>query len=46
MDFRAMYQEKLTTAEQAAAVVRSGDWVDFGWLPPRPPRSIKRLRPV
>ena len=28
MDFRKMYEEKLVSAEQAAAVVKSGDWVD------------------
>ena len=45
MDFRAMYQEKLTTAEQAAAVVRSGDWVDFGWATTTPAALDKALAP-
>lgn len=31
MDFKQMYQEKLVTAEEAAKVVKSGDWVDYGW---------------
>lgn len=31
MDFNKLYQEKLVTADQAAAVVKSGDWVDYGW---------------
>ena len=31
MDFKASYQQKLATAEQAAALVKSGDWVDYGW---------------
>jgi butyryl-CoA:acetate CoA-transferase len=31
MDYRAMYHEKTITAEQAAAKVKSGDWVDYGW---------------
>lgn len=31
MDFRKLYEEKLTTPEQAVSVVRSGDWVDYGW---------------
>ncbi|MCF0146213.1 MAG: butyryl-CoA:acetate CoA-transferase [Eubacterium sp.] len=31
MDFKKMYQAKLVTAEQAASVVKSGDWVDYGW---------------
>ena len=30
MEFKKMYEEKLVTAEQAAAVVKSGDWVDYG----------------
>ncbi len=31
MDFKTMYSEKLTTADEAVKVVNSGDWVDFGW---------------
>ena len=31
MDFQQMYQSKLVTAGEAAAQVKSGDWVDFGW---------------
>ncbi len=31
MDFQKMYQEKLVSAAQAASVVKSGDWVDYGW---------------
>ena len=31
MEIAAKYREKLTTAEQAVSVVRSGDWVDYGW---------------
>lgn len=31
IDFECMYKEKLTTAETAAKVVKSGDWVDYGW---------------
>ena len=29
MDFQAQYQQKLTTADEAVKVVKSGDWVDF-----------------
>lgn len=25
------YQSKLTTAEQAVQIIKSGDWVDYGW---------------
>ena len=31
MDIKASYQQKLATPEQAAALVKSGDWVDYGW---------------
>ncbi len=31
MDYREMYSQKLTTAEEAVKVVKTGDWVDFGW---------------
>ena len=31
MDYSKKYQEKLVTAEKAAAAVQSGDWVDYGW---------------
>lgn len=30
-DFRKEYEAKLTTAKEAVKVVKSGDWVDFGW---------------
>ncbi|MCD7825423.1 MAG: butyryl-CoA:acetate CoA-transferase [Clostridiaceae bacterium] len=31
MDFKTMYEQKKTTAEEAVKVVNSGDWVDYGW---------------
>ena len=31
MDFKTMYESKLTTADEAVKVVKSGDWVDYGW---------------
>ncbi len=31
MDYRAEYQKKLTTATEAVKVVKSGDWLDYGW---------------
>ena len=31
MDHSALYQQKLTTAAKAVKVVKSGDWVDYGW---------------
>lgn len=30
MDFVAEYKSKLGTPEQAAALVKSGDWVEYG----------------
>ena len=30
MDFKEMYAQKKMTAEQAAALVKSGDWVTAG----------------
>ena len=51
-----MYAQKKMTAEQAASLVKSGDWVDYGWcvntpvavdaaLAKRLPEP-KRLRPA
>lgn len=31
MSFKAMYESKLTTADEAVKIVKSGDWVDYGW---------------
>ena len=36
MDFKKMYQDKLTTAEKAAKLVKSGDWVDYGMCAMQP----------
>lgn len=36
MDYEALYKNKLTTAEKAAEVVKSGDWVDYGWTATTP----------
>lgn len=36
MDYQKMYQEKLTTAQEAVKVVKSGDWVDYGWCTNHP----------
>ena len=30
MDFTELYAQKKMTAAQAAALVKSGDWVDYG----------------
>ena len=31
MDLKQQYAAKLVLPEQAASVVRSGDWIDYGW---------------
>ncbi|MDY3619099.1 butyryl-CoA:acetate CoA-transferase [Agathobaculum sp.] len=31
MDYTALYQKKLTSADEAVRAVKSGDWVDYGW---------------
>lgn len=31
MDYSQQYKEKTVTAEKAAELVKSGDWVDYGW---------------
>lgn len=43
MNVQTMYQEKLTTAEQAVNVVKSGDWVDYGWCTNHPVALDKAL---
>lgn len=43
MDYQKLYQEKLVSAEQAAAVVKSGDWVDYGWTTITPVAVDKAL---
>ena len=42
-DFQKMYQEKLISAEEAAKLVKSGDWVDFGWCVGHPDALDKAL---
>ena len=32
MDFKALYKQKLTTADEAVKVIKSGDWIDYGWV--------------
>lgn len=43
MDYTALYQKKLTTAEEAVKVVKSGDWVDYGWCTCTPVALDKAL---
>lgn len=43
MDFQAMYKEKLVSAEKAASVVKSGDWVDYTFCANTPVAFDKAL---
>lgn len=36
MDYEALYKSKLTSAADAAKVVKSGDWVDYAWTATTP----------
>lgn len=43
MDFAKEYQEKLVSADEAVKVVKSGDWVDYGWCTGTPDVLDKAL---
>ncbi len=43
MNYQKMYQDKLTTAEEAVKVVKSGDWVDYTWCTNHPVELDKAL---
>ena len=43
MDYAALYQKKLTSAENAVKVIKSGDWVDYGWCTNHPYTLDKAL---
>lgn len=43
MDYQAEYQKKLTTATEAVKVVKSGDWIDYGWCVCHPVSLDKAL---
>lgn len=43
MDYQALYQSKLTTAEEAVKLVKSGDWVDYTWCTNHPVALDKAL---
>ncbi len=43
MNFQAEYKKKLTTAAEAVKVVKSGDWVDYGWTTGTPDALDKAL---
>lgn len=43
MDYRGLYKEKLTTPEKAVQVIKSGDWVDYGFCAAHPVALDKAL---
>ena len=43
MNYQELYQQKLTTAEEAVKVVKSGDWVDYSWCCNHPVALDKAL---
>lgn len=43
MSYQEQYKRKLTTADEAVKVVKSGDWVDFGWCVSTPDVLDKAL---
>ena len=43
MNIQELYASKLVSAETAAAVVKSGDWVDYGWCVGTPVTVDKAL---
>ena len=45
MDHAALYQKKLTSAADAVKVIKSGDWVDYGWCTNHPYTLDKALAP-
>ncbi len=42
-DFTTLYKEKLTTPQEAVKVVKSGDWIDYGWTTCQPVALDKAL---
>ena len=45
MDLQKVYQEKLTTAQEAVKVVKSGDWLDWGWCTGTPDKALAARMP-
>ena len=43
MDYTQEYQQKLVSADEAVKVIKSGDWVDYGWCNGTPDALDKAL---
>lgn len=46
MSFEKEYKQKLTTASEAVKLVKSGDWVDYGWTATTPKKLDEALAKV
>ena len=46
MDFREEYKQKLVSADEAVKLIKSGDWVDYGWCTGTPDALDKALQNV
>ena len=43
MSFLEEYKQKLVSADEAVKIVKSGDWVDYGWCTGTPDALVKAL---
>ena len=43
MDYTQEYEQKLVSAEEAVKVIKSGDWVDYGWCNGTPDLLVRAL---
>lgn len=43
LELKLEYEQKLTTAQKAVSVIKSGDWVDYGWSIGMPDELDKAL---
>ena len=43
MDYTQEYKQKLVSADEAVKVIKSGDWVDYGWCTGTPDALDKAL---
>ena len=46
MSFQDIYKQKLTTAQKAVSVIKSGDWVDYGWTTGTPDKCDAALAKI
>ena len=40
MNYQEEYRRKLVSAKEAVSVVKSGDWVDYGWTTGTPDATL------